>query len=169
MASSTNACRFEGTPALALRVTSHMKPKTRTPMISVIAIVSQCTVQKPPLSRTGFARNVRWCWMYSVGVSAVAVPSAIDLPPGFRHEDRRAEHDHRHRERAEERGVDDVGIGLQNEHQAGDDPDELAGFGFEHCDERARGPCRLAVAEREPEDHGKREARGGGPRTAAAP
>ena len=58
-ASSTNACRFEGTPDVALRVTSQRKPNVSTPMMSVITIVSQCTVQKPPPSRTGLARNVR--------------------------------------------------------------------------------------------------------------
>src|SRR5262245_370809 len=161
MQSSTNACRFDGTPGVALRMTSHMNPKQSTPRTIVTVIVSQCTVQKPPsVPRSGFARYVRWCSMYSDGVSAVGVASAIDLPPGFRHEDRRAEYDHCHRESAEERGVDDVGIGLQDEHESGDDNDEFAGFGFEHRDERASGPCRLAVAEREPEDHGERETRG---------
>src|SRR5262252_3674838 len=116
MKTSTNACRLPGTPGVALRMTSQMNPKDSTPRMIVIVTVSQCTVQKPPsVPRTGRARNVRWCPMYSVGVSAVL--SAIDLPPGFRHEDRRAEHDHPHRERGKERRMDDAVDSLQYEKQ----------------------------------------------------
>ncbi len=68
-ASSTNACRFEGTPVVARRVTSHMKPNARTPSTSVVANVSTFSVQKPPPVPTGRVMNVRWCWMYSVGDS----------------------------------------------------------------------------------------------------
>jgi hypothetical protein len=49
----------EGTPDVALRVTSQRNPNVSAPMMSVITIVSQCTVQKPPPSRMGLARNVR--------------------------------------------------------------------------------------------------------------
>jgi hypothetical protein len=61
--SSTNACRFDGTPVVALRVTSQRKPKVRMPMTTVVISVSQLIDQKPPASPTGLVRNVRWCWM----------------------------------------------------------------------------------------------------------
>ena len=57
--SSTNACRFDGTPAVALRVTSQRKPNVMTPMMPVVMSVSQFTDQKPPASPTGFVRKVR--------------------------------------------------------------------------------------------------------------
>ena len=50
-------------------------------------------------------------------------------------------------------------IGLQHQHQAGDDDDQLAGFGLQHRDERPRGSCGPAVAERKPEDHRERDSR----------
>ena len=53
--SSTNACVFDGTPVVALRVTSHMKPKPRTPRNERRdARVSTLIVQKPCSLPTGF-------------------------------------------------------------------------------------------------------------------
>src|SRR5512141_3094504 len=71
MASSTKAWVFDGTPALALRVTSHRKPNVSTPMTADVRTVSTLTVQKPP-GPTGCVRNDRWWLMYSVGFSYVA-------------------------------------------------------------------------------------------------
>ena len=67
-ASSTNACVFDGTPDVALRVTSQRKPSPTNPRISDVTTVSTLTVQNVP-SPTGFCRKVRWCWMYSEGES----------------------------------------------------------------------------------------------------
>src|SRR5437899_5496990 len=110
--SSTNAWCLDGTPEVALRVMIHMNPNVRTPSARVVINVSQCSTQKPPPSATGDARNVKWCWMYSVGLRAVS--SAIAWLPRFAlvHEKRHAEHDHRHGERTEKSGVDDAVDGL---------------------------------------------------------
>src|SRR5664279_6328462 len=108
--SSTNACVFDGTPDVDLRVTSQRNPRVRKPSASVVSSVSQCSVQKPPSPATGRARNVRWCWMYSVGLSSV--PSAIALLSGFPvvHEKRHAEHDHGRNERRDHRHRSHVGV-----------------------------------------------------------
>src|SRR5574337_1398299 len=68
--SSTNACVFEGTPVVALRVTSHMKPKARTAITIDVSMVSTLSVQNPPASNFS-VRNDRWWQMYSVGLSYV--------------------------------------------------------------------------------------------------
>src|SRR4029453_9392686 len=68
MQSSTNACVFEGTPEVALRVTSHRNPRPSTPRISDITTVSKLIDQKLVLP-TCLTMKVRWCWMYSVGDS----------------------------------------------------------------------------------------------------
>src|SRR5574340_1856421 len=68
--SSTNACVFEGTPVVALRVTSHMKPKARTAITIDLSMVSTLSVQNPPASNFS-VRNDRWWPMYSVGLSYV--------------------------------------------------------------------------------------------------
>src|SRR5689334_20994729 len=67
--SSTKACVRLGTPVLALRATSHMKPKARTHTTSVDSTVSTFTAQNPPDSFTGWVKNVRWWLMDSVGES----------------------------------------------------------------------------------------------------
>src|SRR5664279_3407264 len=125
---STDACVFDGTPEVAFRVTSQRNPSVGKPSASVVSSVSQCSVQKPPPSLTGLARNVRWCWMYSVGLSSV--PSAIALLSGFpvTHEKRHAEHDHGRHERRDHRHRNDVGIRRQREPQSGHDHDHLARF-----------------------------------------
>src|SRR6478609_3045714 len=66
--SSTNACVLDGTPAVALRVTSHRKPRPTTPRTSDVTTVSTFIDQKLVLP-TCFTMKVRWCWMYSVGDS----------------------------------------------------------------------------------------------------
>src|SRR4030095_13530176 len=77
---STNACVFDGTPEVALRVTSQRKPNARTPRTIDVTTVSTLTLQKPPDS-LALVRNVRWCWMYDVGFSS---DSAVTAPPsGF--------------------------------------------------------------------------------------
>ena len=45
-----------------------------TPSRIEVTTESTWSVQKPP-SPTGFWKNVRWCWMYSEGVSSL--PAAI--------------------------------------------------------------------------------------------
>src|SRR4030095_4083433 len=97
--------------------------------------------------------------MYSVGVSAV--PSAMALSPGFRiaNKKRHAEHDHRNRERAEERGMDDAVDGPKDEGQTANDREDLGRFGAQHRPKglgRTRGP---AVTERKPEHDGEYHAR----------
>ena len=67
-ASSTKACVLDGTPAFALRVTSHRKPKVSTPITAEVRSVSTLTVQNPP-GPTGCVKNDRWWLMYSVGFS----------------------------------------------------------------------------------------------------
>jgi hypothetical protein len=57
--SSTKACVRDGTPDVALRVTSQRNPKARMPITPVVTSVSQFTAQKPPASPTGLVRNVR--------------------------------------------------------------------------------------------------------------
>ncbi len=78
MVSSTNACVFDGTPAVALRVTIHMRPNATTPRKIDVTTVSTFTLQKPPAS-LALVRKVRWCWMYDVGVSALsaAIPGSL--------------------------------------------------------------------------------------------
>ena len=66
--SSTNACVFDGTPAVALRVTHHMKPSPRNPSTIDVTTVSVLMLQKL-VSPTCLTMKVRWCWMYSEGDS----------------------------------------------------------------------------------------------------
>src|SRR6185437_10379816 len=63
---STKACVFVGTPVVAFRVTNQRKPNVARPRIAVMTSVSTLIVQNEPCA-TGCVRNVRWCWMYSVG------------------------------------------------------------------------------------------------------
>jgi hypothetical protein len=57
-ASSTNACRLLGTPAVAPRTTHQMKPIPANPTSSDMIRVSTCSVQKPP-SPNDLAKKVR--------------------------------------------------------------------------------------------------------------
>ena len=78
MRSSTKACVLVGTPGVALRVTRHRKPNARTPRMTEVTTVSTFTLQKPPDS-LALVRNVRWCWMYDVGLSSLsaAIPDSL--------------------------------------------------------------------------------------------
>src|SRR5512144_381288 len=150
--SSTKACVFDGTPAVALRVTDHMKPNATTPSTIDVTTVSTLTRQKPPAS-LAVVRNVRWCWMYDVGVSAVsaAIPGSL-LPTLFADEKRHAEHDDGDHESREERDDHDVVVDRQRNPQAAGDQHDLAGLGTQHRDERRSRARDLRTAKTEPED-----------------
>src|SRR5256885_9584764 len=71
---STKAWRRFGTPEVAPRTTHQKKPTPSKPSRSDTTSVSTFSVQKPP-SPTGFSKKLRWCSMYSEGVSSL--PAAI--------------------------------------------------------------------------------------------
>ena len=66
--SSTNACVFDGTPEVALRVTHHMNPSPMKPSTIDVTTVSVLMLQKL-VSPTCLTMKVRWWLMYSVGDS----------------------------------------------------------------------------------------------------
>src|SRR5258706_12318658 len=57
--SSTNACRFVGTPELAPLATHQKKPTPMNPTITPTMIESRLSVMNPP-SPTGLEKKVRW-------------------------------------------------------------------------------------------------------------
>src|SRR2546430_9631140 len=71
---STKAWRRFGTTEVAPRTTHQKKPTPSKPSRSDTTSVSTFSVQKPP-SPTGFSKKLRWCSMYSEGVSTL--PAAI--------------------------------------------------------------------------------------------
>src|ERR671924_372991 len=98
--SSTNAWRLFGTPEVAPRTTHQTKPSPMRPRAIDVRTESTFSVQKPP-SPTGFVRNVRWCWMYSEGVSSA--PAAIRSTSVVAYEKRHREYQKRHYEARDER------------------------------------------------------------------
>src|SRR2546430_11551660 len=71
ISSSTKAWRRVGTPAVAPRTTHQIKPTPTKPSRMETISESTFSAEKPPSPRD-LVKNVRWCWMYSEGVSSLA-------------------------------------------------------------------------------------------------
>src|SRR2546428_2413723 len=97
---STKAWRRFGTPEVAPRTTHQKKPMPSKPSRSDTTSVSTFSVQKPP-SPTGFSKKLRWCSMYSEGVSALpaAIGSIASVVAGGK---RHGEYQHRDGEYSDE-------------------------------------------------------------------
>src|SRR5882762_367060 len=79
ISSSTNAWRLPSPPAGLPLTTHQMKPSATTPRTSAVFSESTLIIQKPPSSApTGFEKKLRWCSMYSEGVSSLPA-AAIGL------------------------------------------------------------------------------------------
>src|SRR3954464_7021888 len=75
ISSSTIAWRLVGTPEVAPRTTHQMNPRPTKPRRIDTMIESMLSAQKPPPCSSppsGLMKKLRWCWMYSDGVSSVA-------------------------------------------------------------------------------------------------
>src|SRR6266704_5247217 len=140
MVSSTKACVLDGTPALALRVTSHRNPSTRTPRMTEVTMVSKWIVQNPPCSLTGSAKNVRWCWMYDVASSSCSAAIVLRSVPN---QNRRLRHEHGDDESRQKRPVHDLAVARQHEPDLQHDDRDFRRLGPDH---RAHGRCRVRRA-----------------------
>src|SRR5689334_7242428 len=128
--SSTNACRLVGTPDVAPRTIHQMRPTPMKPSRMETMIESRFSTQNPPPCSSppsGFVKKVRWCWIYSDGVSSVA--SAICRTSVVAHKKRHGKNHQGHDEGCD-KGADNR-LAVSDEHQPQQQHGEadLDGFG----------------------------------------
>src|SRR5207249_10489975 len=141
---STKAWRRFGTPEVAPRITHQKKPMPSKPSRSDTTSVSTFSVQKPP-SPTGFSKKLRWCSMYSEGVSAL--PAAIgSIASVVADKKRHGEYQHRDDECCDEDADHHLSVVRQHEPQQEHGDSELDCFGPQRAEQNF--PCRLRVAPR---------------------
>src|ERR1700694_3144383 len=166
ISSSTKAWRLSGTPAVAPRTTHQMKPSATTPRMSAVTTESTLIVQKPPSPPpTGLDRKVRWCSMYSEGVSSL--PAVIGLIASVVADKKRhGEYQHRDDERSDEDADHRLRVVRQHEPQQEHGDADLDCFGPQRAEQNS--PCGLRVAPRSHEcgrqpGHARGQGRGGPP------
>src|SRR3982074_2618149 len=144
ISSSTKAWRRSGTPAVAPRTTHQMKPSATTPRMNAVTMESTLMVQKPPSPPpTGFDRKVRWCSMYSEGVSSL--PAAIGLIASVVADKKRhGEYQHRDEERSDEDAGHRLSVVRQHQPQQEHGDSDLDCFGPQSPEQNSS--CGLRVA-----------------------
>src|SRR5713101_3259926 len=122
-------------PAVAPRTTHQMKPSATTPRTSAVISESTLIIQKPPSSPpTGFEKKVRWCSMYSEGVSSL--PAAIGLIASVVADKKRhGEYQHRDHERSDEYADHRLSVVRQHEPQQEQGDSELDCFGPQRAEQ----------------------------------
>src|SRR5438445_1722559 len=145
ISSSTKACRLLGTPAVAPRTTHQRKPNARMPSSAAVISVSTLIAQNPPSPLTGLVKKLRWCSMYSEGVSSL--PAAIGLIASVVADKKRhGEYQHRDDERSDEDADHRLSVARQHEPQQEHGEADLDCFGPQRADQNS--PCGLRVAPR---------------------
>src|SRR5437667_3050044 len=141
---STKAWRRFGTPEVAPRTTHQNKPTPSKPSRSDTTSVSTFSVQKPP-SPTGFSKKLRWCSMYSEGVSAL--PAAIgSIASVVADKKRHGEYQHRDDERSDQDADRGLPVVRQHEPQQEHGKADLDCLGTQRAEQNF--PCGLRVAPR---------------------
>src|SRR5439155_8033300 len=141
---STKAWRRFGTPEVAPRTTHQKKPMPSKPSRSDTTSVSTFSVQKPP-SPTGFSKNLRWCSMYSEGVSAL--PAAIgSIASVVADKKRHGEYQHRNDECCDEDADHRLSVVHQHDPQQQHGETELHRLGAQGAEHDP--PCRLRISHR---------------------
>src|SRR5712691_2746025 len=126
ISSSTKAWRLSGTPAVAPRTTHQMKPSATTPRMSAVTMESTLIVQKPPSSApTGFEKKVRWCSMYSEGVSSLPAAAIGLIASVVADKKRHDEYQNRDDERSDQDADYRLSVVRQHEAQQEDGDSDL--------------------------------------------
>src|SRR6267143_473536 len=147
ISSSTNAWRLPGTPAVAPRTTHQMKPSATTPRITAVISESTLIIQKPPASATtGFEKKVRWCSMYSEGVSSLPAAAIGLIASVVADKKRHGEYQHRDHERSDQDADRGLPVVRQHEPQHEHGKADLDCLGTQRAEQNPL--CGLRVAPR---------------------